>query len=313
MQHCFTLALSFPFFSSFFSSFLSSDNRTERAIYTNYTHPNISVSANLVKYFSYLALMFSRLFGKRNREDSKYDDLPVPQTPSWALLGADMHSHFLPGIDDGAKNIEDSLNLLRAMANMGYTDIITTPHVMIDYYPNTTQTIQTALLAAQNVLKENNINIKLRAAAEYYIDDYFISLIEKEPLLTIQKNEVLVEFSMLFEPPMLGQALFSLQTNGYKPIIAHPERYMFFHRDLSKFSDLKDRGFLLQLNLLSIAGYYGQNIKMVAEQLLAKGLYDYCGSDAHHEKHVGVLRAMACSKDYHKITSYPFLNSRLCL
>jgi tyrosine-protein phosphatase YwqE len=268
---------------------------------------------NPVKYFSYLANMFSRLFGRRNKEDSKYDDLPAPATANWGALGADMHSHFLPGIDDGAKNIDDSLLLLRTMADMGYKTIITTPHVMIDYYPNTTQTIQTALLAAQNVLKENNIDIQLRAAAEYYIDDYFTQLIEKEPLLTIHKNEVLVEFSMLYEPPMLGQALFSMQTNGYKPIIAHPERYMFFHRDLSKYSELKDRGCLLQLNMLSIAGYYGQNIKNVAEQLLAKGLYDYCGSDAHHEKHLAVLRAMACSKDYHRITGYPFLNSRLCL
>lgn len=255
--------------------------------------------------------MFARLFGRRKREDSQYDDLPVPETANWGVLGTDMHSHFLPGIDDGAKNIEDSLNLLRSMADMGYKNIITTPHVMIDYYPNTTQTIQNALQQAQNVLKENNIDIQLRAAAEYYIDEYFTQLIEKEPLLTIYKNEVLVEFSMLFETPILAQTLFSMQTAGYKPIIAHPERYVFFHRDINKYRELKDRGCLLQMNMLSIAGYYGQNIKMIAEQLLSMGLYDYVGSDAHHEKHIAVLRAMACSRDYHKITGYPFLNSRL--
>src|ERR1043165_371654 len=153
--------------------------------------------------------MFSRLFGRRRKEDSRYSDLPVPEIANWGLLGADIHSHFLPGIDDGAKNIEDSLNLLRAMADMGYKTIITTPHVMIDYYPNTTQTIQNALQLAQNVLKENNINIQLRAAAEYYIDEYFTQLIEKEPLLTVHKNEVLVEFSMIFETPLLAQTLFS--------------------------------------------------------------------------------------------------------
>ncbi len=255
--------------------------------------------------------MFSRLFGRKKKDDP-YSDLPVPEVANWGVLGADMHSHFLPGIDDGSKGPEDTLNLLRAMAEMGYTNIITTPHVMIDYYPNTTQTITNALQVAQQIVTDNNINIKLRAAAEYYIDDYFMQLIDKEPLLTVQKNEVLVEFSMLYETPILGQVLFNLQTAGYKPIIAHPERYVFFHRDLGKYQELKDRGCLLQMNMLSIAGYYGQNIKMVAEQLMAKGLYDYCGTDAHHEKHIAVLRAMACSRDYHKIAGYPFLNSRLC-
>lgn len=261
--------------------------------------------------FSYLATMFSRLFGRRKKEDSQYDNLPVPETANWGVLGADMHSHFLPGIDDGSKSLEESIVLLRAMADMGYSTIITTPHVMIDYYPNTTKTITDALHTVQAAIKEQNINIQLRAAAEYYIDDYFTQLLENEPLLTIQKNEVLVEFSMMFEPPMLATTLFNMQTAGYKPIIAHPERYVFFHRDLSKYQELKDRGCLLQMNMLSIAGYYGQNIKMVAEQLLSKGMYDYCGSDAHHEKHLAVLNAMGRSRDYHKITGYPFLNSRL--
>jgi len=257
--------------------------------------------------------MFSRLFGRRKKEEDQYGHLPIPETANWGILGADMHSHFLPGIDDGAKNIEDSLLLLRSMADMGYKTIITTPHVFIDYYPNTTETITTALATAQKVVTENNIDIKLRAAAEYYMDDYFAQLMEKEPLLTIHKNEVLVEFSMMFEPPMLAQYIFNMQTAGYKPIIAHPERYVFFHRDLGKYQELKDRGCLLQMNMLSIAGYYGQNIKIVAEKLMAQGLYDYCGSDAHHEKHLAVLKAMACSPSYHKIAGYPFLNSRLCL
>lgn len=255
--------------------------------------------------------MFSRLFGRKKNEDNQYD-LPVPQVASWSVLGADMHSHFLPGIDDGSKNLEESIMLLRNMADLGYTHIVTTPHVFIDYYPNTTQTIQDALALVQTAIKENNINLQLKAAAEYYIDDYFMGLLEREPLLPIYKNEVLVEFSMMFEPPILAQALFNMQTAGYKPIIAHPERYVFFHHNIDKYRELKDRGCLLQMNMLSIAGYYGQNVKMIAEQLLAKGLYDYCGTDAHHEKHLGVLKAMACSKDYHKIAGYPFLNSRLC-
>jgi tyrosine-protein phosphatase YwqE len=254
--------------------------------------------------------MFSRLFGKKKEKDP-YEHLPPPENPNWAILGADMHSHFIPGIDDGAKTIEDSLLLLRAMADMGYKTIITTPHVMVDYYANTTEIILNGLKTVQDALKENDIPLTLRAAAEYYIDDHFIQLLEKEPLLPIFKNQVLVEFSMLFEPPMLADVLFNMQRRGYRPIIAHPERYLFFHRDIAKFQELKDRGCMLQLNMLSIAGYYGQNIKAIAEQLLAKGLYDYCGSDMHHEKHAAVLRAMAGSRDYYKIANYPFKNAAI--
>ncbi len=255
--------------------------------------------------------MFSKLFGKKKKEESKYDHLPLPETPDWSVLGADMHSHFLPGIDDGAKDINDSLLLLKTMAELGYKTIITTPHIFVDYHPNTTETIGAALAITQQAIKENNIDITLRAAAEYYLDDYFSQLMDKEPLLAIYNNEVLVEFSMMFEPPDLAQTLFKMQTSGYKPIIAHPERYQFFHRNLDKYRELKDRGCLLQLNMLSIAGYYGAAVKTVAEQLLEKGMYDYCGSDAHHEKHLSVLRAMACSRDYYKFANYPFLNSRL--
>lgn len=256
--------------------------------------------------------MFS-LFRRKNKEQDIYADMPVPANANWGFLGADMHSHFIPGIDDGAKTMEDTLFMLRAMADMGFKTIITTPHIFIDYYPNTAEIILAGLKDVQAAVKENNIDITLRAAAEYYIDDHFTQLLEqKVPLLTIHKNEVLVEFSMMYEPPRLAEILFDMIKAGYKPVIAHPERYLFFHRNIEKFTELKDRGCLLQLNMLSIAGYYGANIKVVADKLLAKGLYDYCGSDMHHEKHAVVLRAMSQSKDYHRFAGYPFLNSRLC-
>ncbi len=257
--------------------------------------------------------MFSRLFNRKKQESNAEYDLPAPENANWGFLGADMHSHFIPGIDDGAKTIEDSITLLRAMKDMGYRTIITTPHVMIDYYPNTTETIQNGLKQVQEALKEREIDISIKAAAEYYIDEYFVSLLDKqEPLLTVHQNEVLVEFSMLYETPILHDVLFRMIASGYKPIIAHPERYLFFHRDINLYRDLKEKGCLLQLNMLSISGYYGQNIKMIADQLMQRGMYDYCGSDMHHEKHANTLKMMAGTKDYHKFAGYPFLNSRLC-
>jgi protein-tyrosine phosphatase len=255
--------------------------------------------------------MFSKLFRRKGREEDDGDKTAIPDSP-YSFLGADMHSHFIPGIDDGAKTMEDSLALLRAMSDMGYNTIITTPHIMVDYYANTRQIIESGLQAVQEAVKQNNINITVRAAAEYYMDEHFSQLLEKEPLLTIHKNEVLVEFSMMFEPPSLADVIFSMQKAGYRPIIAHPERYMFFHKNFDKYSELKDRGCMLQLNLLSLSGYYGRNIKTIADDLLKKGMYDYCGSDMHHAKHAGALRNMAASKEYQALLRYSFQNKKLC-
>jgi tyrosine-protein phosphatase YwqE len=256
--------------------------------------------------------MFSKLFSWK-KQGERGNDMPAPENANWSFLGADLHSHFIPGIDDGAQTIEDSLTLLRAMKDMGYRTIVTTPHVMIDHYPNTTQIIQNGLVTVQNALKENNIDIELRAAAEYYIDENFVHLLETEPLLTIYQKELLVEFSMMYEPPNLLDIILKIQSSGYKPIIAHPERYLSYHRkDLAKYRTLKDRGCLFQLNMLSISGYYGGNVKAVAEDLLRGGMYDYCGSDMHHEKHAAALKKMAQGKEYHILASYPFLNQRIC-
>ena len=255
--------------------------------------------------------MFSRLF-KRGKKASEGLAESSNGIADWSFLGADMHSHLVPGIDDGAKTIEDSLTLVRSLVNMGFRSIITTPHTMIDYYPNTTQTIQTGLKELQEAISLQNIPVSIKAASEYYIDEHFINLIDTTPLLTIYNNEVLVEFSMLYEPPMLLDVIYKMNMAGYKPIIAHPERYMFFHRDFRKYNTLKDHGCLMQLNMLSVSGYYGRGIKAVADELLSKKLYDYCGSDMHHEKHAATLKAMAGTKDYAIFANYPFLNPRLC-
>jgi tyrosine-protein phosphatase YwqE len=257
--------------------------------------------------------MFSRLFNRSKKADYTELSSTVTENPKWGFLGADMHSHLVPGIDDGAKTIEDSLSMIRSLADMGFKTIITTPHTMIDFYPNTTQTIQDGLKKLQMAVQEQHIPVSIKAASEYYIDEHFINLIDTEPLLTIYDNEVLVEFSMLFEPPMLFDVIYKMQQAGYRPVIAHPERYLFFHKDFRKYRDLRDRGCLLQLNMLSVCGHYGRNIKAIADELLAKQLYDYCGTDIHHEKHVAILRAMAGSKDYLIFANYPFLNPRLCI
>jgi len=256
--------------------------------------------------------MFSKFFKRKKEESEEQLDGVLPLNGAdWSFLGTDIHSHFIPGIDDGAQTVEDSLTLIRSMIDMGFKNIVTSPHVFIDYYPNTTTSIQNGLQVLQDALKENNIDIKVKAAAEYYVDEYFSDLIDKEPLLTVHDNKVLIEFSMLFEPVMMNDVIFKMQGAGYRPILAHPERYLFFHKDLDKYRELKDRGCLLQLNLLSTTGYYGKGVKEATDKLLAQGMYDYCGTDMHHERHAVAMRGLLHSKLYSALANYPFLNSKI--
>ncbi len=256
--------------------------------------------------------MFSGWFSKKGREkgSGKPEEGDVPD---FSFLGADLHSHFIPGIDDGSPSMEVSLNMLRGMEQMGYRKVITTPHVMIDFYPNTREKILEGFEALKLAARDAQINLELGVAAEYFIDEYFTGKIDTGELLTVRDKEVLVEFSMFSEPPMLKEVIFKLATRGYKPIIAHPERYNFLHGDFERFADFKDRGCLLQLNLLSVSGYYGGGAKKMADRLLAEGLYDYCGTDAHHEKHIGSVNNLLHSKYIGVLAGYPFLNKTLCL
>lgn len=229
----------------------------------------------------------------------------------FSFLGTDMHSHFIPGIDDGAQTVEDSLNLIRFMQQAGYTSIITTPHIKFDHYPNTPQTINNGLNEVRQALHANGINMPVKAAAEYYIDDHFMHLLDTEPLLTINNNQVLVELSFMFEPIRLSEIFFKMQAAGYSPILAHPERYAYYHENPEVFRDITDRGVKLQLNALSMIGYYGRSIKQCAEWLLEHRLYSFCGTDMHHLQHAANLQKLAESKAFAQLQQYPFLNSQL--
>ena len=254
--------------------------------------------------------MFSRLFGSKKKEEitQAYDGAPL--VDDFSFLGADMHSHFIPGVDDGAQTVEDSIDLILRMQELGYNRIVTTPHIKVDHYPNTPHTIGAGLEEVKQAMAERGIHMPIHAAAEYFIDDYFVQLLNSdEPLLKVWGNEVLVEISFMFEPLQLGEVIFNMQTKGYTPIMAHPERYMYFHQDLDKYEELKNRGCYLQLNINSLTGYYGKPVKLVAEKLLDLGWYDYCGSDMHHIKHAEVLQSVAQRHEMiAKLQSKPFRN-----
>jgi protein-tyrosine phosphatase len=239
-------------------------------------------------------------FFKKKATHSTVTDL------SW--LGTDMHSHLLPGIDDGAKDIETSIELIKGFVQLGYKKIITTPHVLWEIYPNTTEIINQGIEELKARVAQENLTIDLYAAAEYFIDEHFEEEVRnKKPLLCISGNMVLVEFSMLTAPMDVQKIIFELQMQDYQPVLAHPERYTYLSRNKEMYETLKVAGCFFQLNLLSLTGYYGRSVQDLAEYLLKNDYYDLAGTDLHHAQHLAALQKLSSSSLYQKIKD----NSRL--
>lgn len=231
---------------------------------------------------------------------------------NFSHLGLDLHSHLIPGIDDGADTIETALNLIRALQALGFQRLYTTPHVMSDLYPNTRGVILEGLERLQNAVKEAGIEVEIGAAAEYYMDEYFEAIIKNDELLTLPGNHVLVEMSFVTAPPNLFHYIFKLQTKGYKPILAHPERYLFLKSKFSEYHRLKEYGCEFQLNTLSLLGHYGKSVQETAYKLLKNKMIDYLGTDLHHQRHVELLhKALQDRKIVEILTKYNFANAQL--
>ncbi|ACU06079.1 tyrosine-protein phosphatase [Pedobacter heparinus] len=224
-------------------------------------------------------------------------------------LGVDMHTHLLPGIDDGAKNVADTVGLIKGLKELGFSQFFCTPHIFTELYPNTAETIDAALTITTTALTKAGVQVKIDAAAEYMVDETFKPATN---LLSLPGRHVLIEMSYLSEMPAIEQVIFDLQIMGHKVILAHPERYGYYHKKPDRYLRLKDMGVLFQLNLLSLSGYYGKEIKQVAGYLLQKKFYDFAGTDLHHHQHLDELRRMVRSGSLHQtIGNYPFKNKAL--
>ncbi|WP_245327393.1 tyrosine-protein phosphatase [Hymenobacter fodinae] len=227
-----------------------------------------------------------------------------------------MHSHLLPGLDDGAETLEQSVELVRAMQQLGYRKLVMTPHIMGDFYRNTPESVRGALGALRNAVKAAGITgIGLECAAEYYLDEWFGQKLDaKEALLSFggDKRYVLVETSYINEPFNFADTMFQLKAHGYQPVLAHPERYTYMYGRFEQLESIRESGVLLQLNLNSIVGYYSAGAKRVAEKMIDAGMVDMLGTDAHHIKHVETLRSKVLLSGYlQKVLSLPLLNSTL--
>jgi protein-tyrosine phosphatase len=228
---------------------------------------------------------------------------------SW--LGADMHSHLIPGIDDGSPDIANSLELIKGLQQLGYQKLITTPHILWEVYPNTTETITQGLALLKKAMADEGITIELHAAAEYFIDEYFEENLKKKiPLLPISGNMVLVEFSMITAPMDLQQVLFEMQIQNYQPVIAHPERYIYLAQSKQFFDELKDAGCLFQLNLLSLTGYYGRSVQELADYLLKKNYYSLAGTDLHNARHLAGLQKLSSSTQFSRLKESHLLKNQ---
>lgn len=220
----------------------------------------------------------------------------IRQPVDFAKLVTDFHSHLIPGIDDGCKTIEESLVLIRQFANMGFRKLITTPHIQEEFYRNTPEIILNGLCQLREAVNEAGVDVELEAAAEYLIDDGFEKKIRESTLLSFGERHILVEMSYFMEHPNLKSILFQLQIEGYKVILAHPERYSYWDKQLHRFDELKDRDILFQLNTVSVTGYYGPVVKKLAEHLIEKGMYDFMGSDMHNQAYMDAFQKSRCEK-----------------
>lgn len=229
-----------------------------------------------------------------------------------ALPTVDIHSHLLPGLDDGVKTPEESAEIILQFQRLGYTRLITTPHVMSDFYRNSNEVILNKLDEMNAYLKENNIQVTLEAAAEFYLDEVLFARVENnDPLLTFGKKYLLFETNFMTEPLNLKEFIFLATTKGYQPVLAHPERYIYLQNNFAKVDDLLSRGVLFQLNVSSLSGYYSKGAQITAQKLIDKGYIHFLGSDCHNLQHVQLLEQARRNKYLQKALSLPLLNNTL--
>ncbi|MBC6998002.1 CpsB/CapC family capsule biosynthesis tyrosine phosphatase [Cytophaga sp. FL35] len=209
----------------------------------------------------------------------------------------DIHNHILPGIDDGAKTVEDSINLIKGMQEIGIRKFIATPHIMHNYYPNTPKTISAALNKLSEELTELKWEVEsLEASAEHMIDDNFENLLDQNKVMSLAGNYLLVEMSYLQPPINFDEAIKKTAEKNYFTILAHPERYGFLHFKKRKYKEYKEQGMLYQMNLLSLSDYYGKEVQKMALELLEDNLIDFVGSDIHNLRQIEALKKITISQ-----------------
>ncbi len=226
---------------------------------------------------------------------------------NFSALGVDMHSHLIPGVDDGAESVASSVELINGLHDLGFEKLCTTPHSMQGIHPNTKDSLTAGLSRLQGTLSDQMLPL---LSSEYYLDDHFSKLIEDDQLLPLPGNRILLEFSQINRPFGLEDTLFKLALKGYQIILAHPERYLFFHKNFNDFIRLKDMGLEFQVNALSLSNHYGRNVRTMAEKLIAHKLIDFIGTDTHRKEHLALLKEIPDTKCYKTLIDSGLIKNR---
>lgn len=238
---------------------------------------------------------------------------PKDTSPASVLpIKTDIHSHLIPAIDDGVQSIEESLTVLREMEAIGYEKVITTPHSMPGTYDNSPENIYAGLEIMREAIKKEGINIQLEAATEYYLDESFVELIDSgAPLMTFGNKHVLFETPFMNMPPQLKEVTFKLSLKGYKPVFAHPERYLYLMQSEYLLDELIDRNVILQLNIIALTGCYSKPVQKFAEKLIDMKAVKLVGTDCHNMGHIELLKEAVKTKYFKKLMDLDLLNNSL--
>lgn len=202
-------------------------------------------------------------------------------------LGWDLHCHLVPGVDDGVRDLDEALRTIDALRAQGYRGAVVTPHIYGGVFDNTAQGLREAFDKLQQAVDGS---FGLQLAAEYHANELLLELIERDELLSIKlggERCVLVEFPYLMEAPSGVDALVALRSAGYRPILAHVERYRYVQARLDPWLQrLRQIGVLIQCNIGSLAGMYGEGPQALARKLLADSVPDIWSSDVHRPQQV---------------------------
>lgn len=236
--------------------------------------------------------IWKSIFGKKPKFNEEPD----------RSLKVDFHSHLLAGIDDGCPEWDITLNCLQLLKEQGIESVITTPHILSGLYPNTPEIVLGKLAELKELTWFKSLDMKVEAAAEYYVDEWFMDELAKgKPFLTCGENHILIETNYVEKPPYLEEAIFNLIIGGYKVVYAHPERYHYLLKDFKLFERMHDTGVLFQLNLMSMTGHYGPQVKAASDYLIKHDLVDLVGSDIHKPEHAALIGRLKHSESYAKV------------
>ena len=228
------------------------------------------------------------------------------------LIGVDMHSHLIAGIDDGAQTLDDSVVLVKGLKEFGFHSFYTTPHVMSDFYRNSSATILQGAEDLNNRLDSEQLNTNIHPSAEYYFDENFARLVNENDLLPIKNEYILFEFSYLNEPENPFPLIHKIRDLGYKPVLAHPERYPFYFGRQDALRAVREHGAYFQININSLAGHYGPQSTHAAHWMIEEGIIDFLGTDIHKAAHLPVIERALCTEHLHRLVeSGRLLNTQL--